>query len=130
MSAGEEFTGTLEQVEQEPAAAPRGPVVPVAVEGVVPVQITGARAGASFNKAVTLGDSILLVGRDQRRRVLRVLAVSSAVFIGTDQSSVAHGVAAIWPLGVMCPITHQDEVWVRPVTVDSVVSAMVENWAD
>lgn len=129
MSAGSEFTGTLDQVEQEPADA-RGPVVPVAVEGVVPVQVTGSRAGASFNKAVTLGDSILLVGKDQRRRVVRVLAVASAIYVGTDQSSVAHGVAAIWPLGVVCEITHQDDVWVRPVTVDSVVSAMSENWAD
>lgn len=130
MSAGSEFTGTLDQVEQEPAGPPRGPVVPVAVEGVVPVQVTGSRAGASFNKVVTLGDSILLVGKDQRRRVVRVIGVASAVYVGTDQASVAHGVAAVWPLGVPCEITHQDDVWVRPVTADTIVSAMSENWAD
>lgn len=130
MSAGSEFTGTLDQVEQEPAGPVKGPTIPVAVDGVVPVQMVGSRAGAAFNKAVTLGDSIQLVGRDERRRVVRVLAVSSAIYVGTDQSSVAHGVAAVWPLGVVCEITHQDEVWIRPTTADSVVSAMVENWAD
>lgn len=131
MSAGSEFTGTLEAVEQE-APDPIGPGrdlrVPVVVEGVVPVQITGSRAGASFSKLVTNGDAVMLAGADQRRRVVQVISTQN-VYIGTSQAAVAHGTAALWPLNVACPITHQDEVWVKP-TADATISAMVENWAD
>lgn len=131
MSAGSEFTGSLDAVEQERGIGDdRIPRVPVVIDDVVPVQVVGSRAGASVSKSLLAANgSVLLLGADQRRRIARVIATAGSVYIGTTQSAVDHLVAALWPANVPCEITHQEDIYVK-VTADAVVSVMVENWAD
>jgi hypothetical protein len=125
-----EPTGDLEAevLQEDPDTVALAPVA-VNVAGPVAVQHVPSRSGASFNRKIVLTEDVrVLLSADPRRRVATVIA-DQIMSIGSDQQSVAAGVAAIWPANVPCPITHADEVWVD-LAADGVVSVMVENWAD
>lgn len=125
-------TGELtEEVLQEDAAPvlPLDPV-PVAVTGPVAVQNVPSRAGASFGRLLLAADvpQAPILPADPRRRIARLLC-GQPFRVGSEQSAVTQGVAALWPADVVCEVTHGEAVWVS-VTADAEISVMVENWAD
>jgi len=123
-------TGDLDEevLQEEPDYVPLQ-AVPVTVCGPVGVQNVPSRAGASFNRLLVATEDVrVLLSADPRRRIARLICGQSFA-VGSDQSSVTQGVAAVWPANTVCEITHGEEVWVD-VTVDAAISVMVENWAD
>jgi hypothetical protein len=114
MNQGSEFTGDLEQVQQEDADAfPLRPIA-VTIDGVAPVHLVGSRAGALFSKGIDVDPvAVKLLSADQRRRSAQILTSGQAVYIATDQASANQGVGVVLPPGILLPFTATDELWAR-----------------
>lgn len=138
MSAGPEqgsdFTGDLEEVEQEQPERPLPmPAVPVDVQGTVPVHVVGSRAGVSRSRQIADTDGpVRILNADDRRRSATVITATQTVYIGNDQASVAAASAALWPVGIPYHVTHGEEIWVSNpnAATSTIVSTLTENWAD
>lgn len=72
-----------------------------------------------------------LLGDDPRRKIARLVASDQKIRIGTSQKQVMNAdTCAIWPVGVVLPITATTEVWVAADTLTTRISCIAEQWAD
>lgn len=135
MSAGSEFTGSIEDVDQEqarPEVPTALPAVPVQVDGPVQVHQLGSRSAASRSRRLADTDGAVKVfNADDRRRHLTLLSTDLDFFYDTDQAGVVAEVSALWLAGVPLPITHKEEIWVKVAAAGTTtLSIIAENWAD
>lgn len=101
----------------------------VKLEGATQVHVLPSRVGIS--RTVSAGDTVPvpLVGRDTRRKALRLL--SDKNFYVGSREDVRAGLAAVWLASVPCTIEATEEIYVRAaVTGETATIAVIsENWA-
>lgn len=122
-------TGSLDDVEQA-EEAPFVPItIPVQVENVVPVSITGSKHGVSFNRKVNSVDgAVKLLAENPRRRVVRLLS-DQQFYYNVAQTGLVTGSAASWLQNLPLEITHREEIWVH-LPIDGTINVISEDWAD
>jgi len=125
-----EHEPTVDEVEQ--SEIPSVPAVPVSVETPVNARALPAPSGVHFS--LTFADATTVVqvlGRDERRKRILLMAANDAIFIGTDQQSTANEMAFRLASGQLMEITHIEELWAKPdASATAILSVAVELWTD
>jgi hypothetical protein len=99
-----------------------------------------SRHGLSRSYTLQEGVTMPLLGKDMRRKSVRIWGVaisgtvSKGIYVGTKED-VDRGDAALIPYGQAIPISHAEQIYVKPQgntfgTDVYMVSFISENWAD
>lgn len=128
MERGSEFTGSLEEVNQETEYVPL-PIPPVRVQhdGPVQVHLVPSVSGGSRSYTVETGQVLRIGNEDPRRRSLTIISDVS-FYIGAEDNEARSQYGAFWPSGVALVLTHSDQVYVK-TTGAGTLSAITETWA-
>lgn len=130
MEQSSAFTGTLDDVNQEPEAPdlPLPVNVPVSIDG--PVQVHLVSSVSAGSRSWTVGATAQRIANaDPRRRSVTIISMTQDFHVGATQNECDSEYGPLWPKLVPLVLTHSDAVYVKAATETTAVSAIVENWA-
>jgi len=123
----EPIEGDVEELQQREQWD--GPAVLVEHNGPVTVHDLPARVAVMRSLQLTTSTE-LISGRDMRRKAVLLLAESDAFYVGNSAAAVTGGTAAKWPAGIPLDVRHVDALYARAAVAGTVLTVIVEQWAD
>jgi hypothetical protein len=116
----------MAEVLQEPLAAA---AILVRQDAPVTTHELPTRSGGMRSETLTTSAESI-AGHDRRRKRLVVISKDQALYLGTTRREVDSASAFYLPAGVTLEINHSDQVFAASATTTTLVSVLVENWAD
>lgn len=120
----------LDELQQHEATPLPFDPIPVDVAG--PVRVHQLPARHTSYRRISVGrDPVKLAGHDPRRRILRVIAVTQDIYLGSAPEELSNTGGALIPVATWLELTGESAVWASTqdaTTTD--VSTIQELWSD